>query len=224
VQDRLRTAPLFAAIDDDAAAALRASMIEVRLAKGDVLFTEGEPGEKLFLIESGKIKLGHTAPDGRESLIAVLGAGEMLGELSLFDPGPRTATAVAVTQTKVLAMGHEALLPWLVGRPDLAVSLLAALARRLRRTNEAMADLVFSDVPGRVAKALLDLGAKFGEDSAEGLLVHHELTQEELAQLVGASRETVNKALADFSQRGWIRIEQRSVILLDVERLERRAR
>jgi CRP-like cAMP-binding protein len=224
VQDRLRTAPLFAALDDDAAAALRASMIEVRLAKGDVLFTEGEPGEKLFLIESGKIKLGHTAPDGRESLIAVLGAGEMLGELSLFDPGPRTATAVAVTQTKVLAMGHEALLPWLVGRPDLAVSLLAALARRLRRTNEAMADLVFSDVPGRVAKALLDLGAKFGEDSAEGLLVHHELTQEELAQLVGASRETVNKALADFSQRGWIRIEQRSVILLDVERLERRAR
>jgi CRP-like cAMP-binding protein len=224
VQDRLRTAPLFSALDDDAAAALRASMIEVRLAKGDVLFTEGEPGEKLFLIESGKIKLGHTAPDGRESLIAVLGAGEMLGELSLFDPGPRTATAVAVTQTKVLAMGHEALLPWLVGRPDLAVSLLAALARRLRRTNEAMADLVFSDVPGRVAKALLDLGAKFGEDSAEGLLVHHELTQEELAQLVGASRETVNKALADFSQRGWIRIEQRSVTLLDVERLERRAR
>jgi CRP-like cAMP-binding protein len=224
VQDRLRTAPLFSALDDDAAAALRASMVEVRLAKGDVLFTEGEPGEKLFLIESGKIKLGHTAPDGRESLIAVLGAGEMLGELSLFDPGPRTATAVAVTQTKVLAMGHEALLPWLVGRPDLAVSLLAALARRLRRTNEAMADLVFSDVPGRVAKALLDLGSKFGEESAEGLLVHHELTQEELAQLVGASRETVNKALADFSQRGWIRIEQRSVILLDVERLERRAR
>jgi CRP-like cAMP-binding protein len=104
------------------------------------------------------------------------------------------------------------------------VSLLAALARRLRRTNEALADLVFSDVPGRVAKALLELGSKFGEDTPEGLLVHHELTQEELAQLVGASRETVNKALADFSQRGWIRIEQRSVTLLDVDRLDRRAR
>jgi CRP-like cAMP-binding protein len=224
VQDRLRNAPLFSALDDDAAAALRASMVELRLAKGDVLFTEGEPGEKLFLIESGKIKLGHTAPDGRESLIAVLGAGEMLGELSLFDPGPRTATAVAVTNTKVLSMGHEALLPWLVGRPDLAVALLAALARRLRRTNEALADLVFSDVPGRVAKALLELDSKFGEDTPDGRLVNHELTQEELAQLVGASRETVNKALADFSQRGWIRIEQRSVTLLDVDRLEKRAR
>lgn len=224
VQDRLRTAPLFAALDDDAASALRSSMVDQRLAKGDVLFSEGEPGEKLYILESGKIKLSHTSGDGRESIIAVLGAGEMLGELSLFDPGPRTATAIAVTNTKVLSMSHEALLPWLVGRPDLAVALLAALARRLRRTNEALADLVFSDVPGRVAKALLELGSKFGEESPDGLLVHHELTQEELAQLVGASRETVNKALADFSQRGWLRIEQRSVTLLDVDRLDRRAR
>ena len=224
MQDRLRTAPLFAALDDDAANALRSSMVDQRLTKGDILFSEGEPGEKLYLIESGKIKLSHTASDGRESIIAVLGAGEMLGELSLFDPGPRTATAIAVTNTKVVSLSHEALLPWLVGRPDLAVSLLAALARRLRRTNEALADLVFSDVPGRVAKALLELGSKFGEDSPDGLVVHHELTQEELAQLVGASRETVNKALADFSQRGWVRIEQRSVTLLDVDRLDRRAR
>lgn len=224
MQDHLRSAALFSALDDDAAAALRMSMVELKLARGDVLFSEGQPGDKLYVIESGKIKLGHAASDGRESIIAVLGAGEMLGELSLFDPGPRTATAVAVTPTKVLSLGHDALLPWLVGRPDLAVALLAALARRLRRTNEALADLVFSDVPGRVAKALLDLGSKFGEPTTEGLLVRHELTQEELAQLVGASRETVNKALADFSQRGWVRIEQRSVTLLDVERLTRRAR
>ncbi len=224
MQDHVRSAALFSALDDEAAAALRSSMTERRLARGEVLFREREPGEELFVIESGKVKLGHTAPDGRESLIAVLGVGEMLGELSLFDPGPRTATAVAVTPSRVLAMGHEALLPWLRGRPELAAALLAALARRLRRTNEALADLVFSDVPGRVAKALLDLGEKFGETSPSGLLVKHELTQEELAQLVGASRETVNKALADFAQRGWIRIEQRSVMLLDVDRLERRAR
>jgi CRP-like cAMP-binding protein len=224
VQEHLRAAPLFTALDDDSATAMRSSMIEQRLDKGDVLFSEGEVGDKLFLIESGKIKLGHTAADGRESLIAVLGSGEMLGELSLFDPGPRTATAVAVTRTKVLWMSHDALLPWLVGRPDVAVALLGALARRLRRTNVAMADLVFSDVPGRVAKALLDLGAKFGEETPEGLLVSHDLTQEELAQLVGASRETVNKALADFTQRGWIRMEQRQVTLRDIERLAQRSR
>ena len=104
------------------------------------------------------------------------------------------------------------------------VQLLQALAQRLSKTNESLADLVFSDVPGRVAKALLDLSDRFGRPAADGLLVAHDLTQEELAQLVGASRETVNKALADFATRGWIRLEARAVLLLDVERLQRRAR
>ena len=104
------------------------------------------------------------------------------------------------------------------------MQLLRALAQRLRRTNEAMADLVFSDVPGRVAKALLDLAERFGDESSEGLLVRHDLTQEELAQLVGASRETVNKALSEFANRGWLRLEGRSVLLIDRERLARRAR
>lgn len=87
-----------------------------------------------------------------------------------------------------------------------------------------VADLVFSDVPGRVAKALLDLASRFGRTADDGVHVHHDLTQEELAQLVGASRETVNKALADFASRGWVRLEPRSVVLLDVDRLQRRAR
>ena len=87
-----------------------------------------------------------------------------------------------------------------------------------------MADLVFTDVPGRVAKNLLDLADRFGSKEADGLHVHHDLTQEELAQLVGASRETVNKALADFASRGWLRLEPRSVVIMDIERLSRRAR
>ena len=120
--------------------------------------------------------------------------------------------------------GHAALRPWLTGRPEVAEALLQALAQRLRRTNEALSDLVFSDVPGRVAKALLDLGERFGQSMPDGLHVTHDMTQEELAQLVGASRETVNKALADFASRGWLRLESRSVVLLDVERLQRRAR
>ncbi|HCQ18718.1 MAG TPA: Crp/Fnr family transcriptional regulator, partial [Dermacoccus sp.] len=95
---------------------------------------------------------------------------------------------------------------------------------RLRRTNEALGDLVFTDVPGRVAKALLDLASRFGRQVDGGVLVAHDLTQEELAQLVGASRETVNKALADFAGRGWLKLEARAVTLLDVERLQRRAR
>ena len=109
-------------------------------------------------------------------------------------------------------------------RPGVARGLLAQLGSRLRKANDVVADLVFSDVPGRVAKALLDLASRFGRTADDGVHVHHDLTQEELAQLVGASRETVNKALADFASRGWLRLEPRSVVILDVERLHRRAR
>jgi CRP-like cAMP-binding protein len=124
----------------------------------------------------------------------------------------------------LLSLSQRDLRPWLTGRPEVAEALLQALAQRLRRANEAMADLVFSDVPGRVAKALLDLADKFGQPQPDGsTLVAHDLTQEELAQLVGASRETVNKSLADFASRGWIRLEARSVILIDAERVARRA-
>jgi CRP-like cAMP-binding protein len=224
VDDVLMSAPLFAALDAEAAVALKSSMEERRLLKGDVLFAEGDPGDRLYVVTDGKIKLGHASGDGRETLLAVMGEGEMFGELSLFDPGPRTATATALTDATVMGLGHAALRPWLTGRPEVAEALLQALAQRLRRTNEAMSDLTFSDVPGRVAKALIDLGERFGESMPDGLHVTHDMTQEELAQLVGASRETVNKALADFAQRGWIRLESRQVLILDVERLGRRAR
>lgn len=224
MDDALMQAPLFSALDAEAATALRASMVELRVARGTAIFSEGEPGDRMYVILDGKVKLGQTSTDGRESLLAVLGPGEVFGELSLFDPGPRTATATAVTDVVVIGLGHDNLRPWLAGRPEVAESLLQALAQRLRRTNETLADLVFSDVPGRVAKLLLELADKFGQPGPDSVLVHHDLTQEELAQLVGASRETVNKALADFAQRGWIVVDQREVVLVDMERLARRAR
>jgi len=219
----LGASPLFAALDDEARDTLRQTMDEVRLPRGATLFGEGDPGDRLYVVTQGKIKLGRTAADGRENLLAVMGPGEMFGELSLFDPGPRTATATAITDATLSGLGHDDLQPLLTQRPEVAGRLLAALARRLRRTNEAMADLVFSDVPGRVAKALLDLSTRFGVPVDDGLRVTHDLTQEELAQLVGASRETVNKALADFAARGFLRLEGRAVVILDVDRLTRRA-
>lgn len=218
------SAPLFAGIEPDEARSLLGSMNPVRLPKGEVLFREGALGDQLFIITSGKIKLGRTSQDGRENLLAVLGPGEMLGELSLFDPGPRTATATAVSDAQLLELPHQRLAEWITSHPAVATPLLGALAARLRRTDEALADLVFSDVPGRVAKALLDLAERFGQPVPDGVRVTHELTQEELAQLVGASRETVNKALADFTTRRWIRRDGRTLILVEIERLQRRSR
>ncbi len=220
----VRRSPLFASLDDEATGTLLGQMTRLRMERGDELFHEGDIGDKLYVIAEGKIKLGRTSPDGRENLLAILGPGEMFGELSLFDPGPRTATATAVAETQLLALTNEQLRAYLQDRPVVAATLLAALARRLRRTNESLADLVFTDVPGRVAKALLDLASRFGRPVENGVIVAHDLTQEELAQLVGASRETVNKALADFATRGWLKLEARAVLLLDVERLRRRSR
>jgi CRP/FNR family cyclic AMP-dependent transcriptional regulator len=222
--DVLRQAPLFNALDDEAAAALGSSLGTIRLRRGEVLFHEGDTGDKLYIVAEGKVKLGRTSSDGRENLLAILGPGQMFGELSLFDPGPRSATVTAVTDVAFYSLSHDDLLRWLDGRPDVANGLLSQLAGRLRRANDVVSDLVFSDVPGRVAKALLDLADRFGRTAEDGIHVHHDLTQEELAQLVGASRETVNKALADFASRGWLRLEPRSVVLMDPERLARRAR
>jgi CRP/FNR family transcriptional regulator len=224
VEGALALAPLFAALDSESADSLEKVLTSRTVSRGHIVFKEGDPGDRLFIVLEGKVKIYRAAADGRENLIAVLGAGEMFGELSLFDPGPRTASVSAVTDATLASLDHDDLRPLLLDRPGLGVELLRALAQRLRRTNDAMADLVFTDVPGRVAKALLDLAAKFGVAEADGKRVRHDLTQEELAQLVGASRETVNKALSEFAHRGWLRIEGRSVLLLDEERLVRRAR
>jgi len=223
-EEVVRRAPLFTALDEAAAISLRASMDSVKIAKGSILFKEGDDGEHLYVIIDGKLKLGTSSGDGRENLLSILGPGEMFGELSLFDPGPRTSTATAVTDAKLLSLSHEKVIPWLKQNPEVSLQLLTRLSQRLRRTNEAVGDLVFSDVPGRVAKALIDLGDRFGKTSPEGLLVNHDLTQEELAQLVGASRETVNKALADFAGRSWLKLDGRSVLITDVERLSKRSR
>nr|WP_272902096.1 Crp/Fnr family transcriptional regulator [Brevibacterium daeguense] len=210
-------------MDNEATSALVKFMKPRSLRRGTVLFTEGDPGDELYIVSSGKLKIGRESPDGRENLLSVIGPGEIIGELTLFDPGARSTTVTAVSQTELLSLKHEDLMSWLRERPQAAMNLLKALAQRLRRTNDIVGDLVFSDVPGRVAKAILDLSTRFGKPAPDGMLVAHDLTQEELAQLVGASRETVNKALADFAARGWIRLEARAVVILDIERLRNRA-
>ena len=215
---------LFQGLSEEAAEPVASALETVSLPRGRVVFNEGESGDSLYVVLSGKIKLSRRAPDGRENVLAVMGPSDQFGELSVFDPGPRTATATAVTDVKLARMPQTVLRPWIEAHPEVGKRLLHVLARRLRRTNDSVADLIFTDVPGRVAKALLQMADRFGSRDSDGLRVRHDLTQEELAQLVGASRETVNKALADFASRGWLRLEPRSVVIMEVDRLKRRAR
>ncbi|WP_297850398.1 CRP-like cAMP-activated global transcriptional regulator GlxR [uncultured Corynebacterium sp.] len=224
VQETLSRAGIFQGVDPDAVINLISQMQTESFPRGTTIFDEGEPGDTLYIIVEGKVKLARHAPDGRENLLSVMGPSDMFGELSIFDPGPRTSSAVCVTEVKAATMDSEMLRTWINDHPEISQQLLRVLARRLRRTNASLADLIFTDVPGRVAKTLLQLANRFGTQEGTGLRVNHDLTQEEIAQLVGASRETVNKALATFAQRGWIRLEGKSVVIVNTEHLARRAR
>ncbi|HZS21475.1 MAG TPA: Crp/Fnr family transcriptional regulator [Pseudonocardiaceae bacterium] len=224
MNDALARAGIFQGVDPSAVQDLRTALEPVSFPRAHVIFAEGELGDRLYIIVSGKVKIGRKSPDGRENLLAVFGPSDMFGELSIFDPGPRTSTATTVTEVQAVTMDRTALREWIAKRPEIAEQLLRVIARRLRRTNNMLADLIFTDVPGRVAKALLQLAHDFGTQEGGMLRVTHDLTQEEIAQLVGASRETVNKALADFAQRGWLRLEGKSVLILEPQRLVRRAR
>lgn len=220
----LARAALFQGVEPNAVSALIKRLHRVDLPRGHMVFAEGEPGEQLYVIISGKVKIGRCWAAGRENLLTIAGPSDIFGELSILNPGPRTTSATTVTEVSAVSMDRGALRAWIADRPEIAEQLLRVLARRLRRTNNNLADLIFTDVPGRVAKQLLQLAQRFGTQEGGAMRVTHDLTQEEIAQLVGASRETVNKALADFAHRGWIRLEGKSVLISDSERLARRAR
>jgi CRP/FNR family transcriptional regulator, cyclic AMP receptor protein len=204
--------------------AIRPLAVVVTLRRGERLYDEGDIDDQLYIVIEGKVKLTRTSSDGREVLVRVQGPGDMFGELAMFDPTYRTSNASAVTDARLAAIDHDDLREVLLDRPAIALLLLRELAQRLRIITDANTNLIFTDVPGRVAKALLELSDKFGTEQDDGTLVTHDLTQEELAQLVGASRETVNKALADFAARGWLQLSAKSVLLIDADRLRRRAR
>ncbi|OOK65265.1 putative transcriptional regulator [Mycobacterium kansasii] len=199
-------------------------LVPVTFPPRRTVFREGEPGDDLYIVLEGKVKIRHRTADGRESLIAVLGPTDMFGELALFDPGPRTSTVTTLTEVTAVRMDRCALRAWIGSHPDITLQLLRVLARRLRRTNDTLCDLIFTDVPGRVAKQLLDLARRFGTSTETTLSVDLGVNQKELAQLAGSTRETVNKALSDFTQRGWIYQQGKTLFILAPDKLAYRAR
>lgn len=220
----LASAAIFRGVDPGAVRALTRGLRATAVSSGHIFFEEGQQGDRMYIVISGKVKIGRASPDRREYFVTVRGPSESFGELSVFDPGPRTSTATAISDVSVAAIEGTTLREWVADRPEVADRLLRVLARRLRRTDDLLSDLIFTDVPGRLAKQLLSLAQQFGVQEDGAMRVTHGLTQEELGQLVGSSRETVNKALNDFSQRGWIRLEGKSVVIAESDSLSRRAR
>lgn len=210
-------------IAEDEVRALLPAFTRRELPAGRVLFTEGHRDDgAVYVVLEGRLALSRGG-DSAGAILAVLGPGDLCGEVTALDPGPRASTGRALTPTVVARLGRDELVAWASTRPAVAEQMFRVLARRLRRTNDAVVDLVFVDVPGRVARHLLELERRFGEPRGSVVLVSHGLTQERLAALVGATRETVNKALRNFESRGWIELRSRGFILRDRVALARRA-
>lgn len=208
---------LLAKLPEEMRVSLAEKGTEHTLDKGDLLFQQGDPSDTLFVVLDGQVAVATRSNDGRESLVAVLEPGGLFGDMGMFDGEPRSADARALDDSRVLGIPYTDVRAALEARPELLWVVARVLAQRLRATDEALADAVFLDVPARTAKRLLELA---GDSDA----VDIPMTQEDLAGLVGASRERVNKALSLFLRVGWL--EQRgrgSYRILDRAALEQRA-
>ncbi|MDT5358839.1 MAG: family transcriptional regulator, cyclic receptor protein [Mycobacterium sp.] len=219
----LARAGIFQGVSPTAVSAVTKHLRRTEFPSGRTIFTQGDPSDDLYIIIAGRVKIGRRTVDGGLNLLTIMGPSDMFGELSIFDPGPRTMSAIAISDVRVVTMDRDALRRWIADRPEIAVRLLRVLARRLRRTNNDLADLIFTDVAGRVAKRLLQLAQRFGVQEDGAMRVAHGLTLDEIAQLVGAAPETVDKVLCDFTTRGWIRVHGNSVVITDSESLAGRA-
>lgn len=213
----------FAGLDPGVVVALSRQLRQVDVRRGDVVYSQDEPADGLHVILTGKVKICCHSVDGREQLLAIRGPGDILGAVSVLDPGPRTATAIAVTDVCTAMVDSDTLQVWMAERPQIAQHLLRFMAARLRRANTHLLDIVFDDVPGRVAKELLHLAQRFGVQRADCWQVTHDLTQTDIAQLVGATRESVNKALCDFVARGWITTDGKTTLIHHPQLLAKRA-
>lgn len=191
---------------------------------GHQIYLEGEPGERIYVIISGIVKITCTVAYGRQVVRALLGPGDVLDKLTIFDAGPHSETATCHSLVRTAWLNTSSLHRLIKQRPQLAQKWLQALARELRNRNEDLVSLRSTDVPGRVARQLILLGQRFGEQADGGLHVTHSLTRQEFAQLVGAARGSVSKALANFVERGWIVTVPGGYEIVDLEQLRLRAR
>jgi CRP-like cAMP-binding protein len=214
---------IFGQLGDDTLRPLAAACNLRSFRKGQFVFQQGDPGDALYVVAEGRVKIVTSSPEGDEMLLATLRPPDMFGELAIIDGAPRSASAETVEPTRLLVMGRRTFFDLVGEHPRLVRAVLEGLASMLRRNLERASDLVFLDLPGRVAKALLDAQVARGEPSPEGTRLDLELTQGEFATLVGGSRATVNQILRSFQAKGYLSLEGRLILVKRPDLLRRRA-
>ena len=208
--DFLATVPLFSGLDRSELEKFAEVTREKSYPKGSVILFEDDPGDSLFVVREGRVKVVLIGEDGREVILGVLGVGEYFGELSLIDDRPRSAHVIAMEDSNLLVLRREDFRKRVESSPSVAWGLLTELSRRLRRADDKIGGLVLLDVPGRIARLLLDLAEESGTNAIEKTLTH-----QTIAQMIGASRETVSRAMKDFQDAGWIAVEHRRITLTE---------
>ena len=213
VSSVLAKVPFFASVAEAELELLARSFQRRSVRAGKAVFRQDDPGSSLFVIHAGVVKIQRTSSAGKEVILAILGPGDFFGELALLDGEPRSADAMVKEDCAMLVLERDDFLAFLDKQPGVATKLLAALSRRLRRTDQLVQDAAFLDVPARLARALLQLSES--PESATGL------TQSELAAMVGASRESVNRWLQFYRRRGLIDSATGSIRVLQPDELRR---
>jgi CRP/FNR family cyclic AMP-dependent transcriptional regulator len=209
----LKAVPFFTQLNDRELDVVRAVATEKTYAKNAVVLTEGEMGDSLYMIQSGKVKVFIGDEDGREITLKMLGAGDFFGEMSMIDKQPRSASVTTVESSTFLVLTHAAFEKCVEQSPRIANMVMLILAQRVREADRKIGTLALMDVYGRVASTLLELSVY----SNGKLMVGEKLSQQDLANMVGASREMVNRILKDLSDRGFISIESKSITIINRE-------
>jgi CRP/FNR family cyclic AMP-dependent transcriptional regulator len=216
--DFLATVPLFKSLGAIEVANFAQLAREKSYPKGSVILFEDDPGDSLFVVRDGRVKVVLVAEDGREVILGILGVGEHFGELALIDDQPRSAHVVAMEDSTLLVLRREDFRRRVEQNPAVAWALLIELSRRLRRADEKIGSLVLLDVPGRIARVILDAAEEGGSEE-----IAKPLTHQTIAHVIGASRETVSRAMREFVEAGWIATERRRIKVTDRAALEKRS-
>lgn len=214
--------PLFASLQPAHLAELAGKLMTRNYRQGETIFYKDDPGLLLYIIKAGQVKITTSSPEGEEVILAIFTDGDFFGELSLLDESPRSASAVAMVPTQAITLHRHDFLHFIGKHPELVSDMLAALSRRLRGTDLLVEDAAFLDLPARLAKRLLQLSERYGIKTDEGVEIDLRLTQQDLADLVGATRVAVNRQLRLYQDRGAIRIGRQRITILRPEELRKR--
>ena len=218
----LKQVPLFAGLADEDIRGLMALAKRRTFRSGEVIFHREDPGQVLYVIKEGKVKISLISPDGQEISLVVFGKGECFGEFAILDGLPRSADVVALEKVECYTLQRSDFHNAIMKNPKIAIQIIEVLTRRLRSTDQMVEDLIFLDVYGRVAKKLLELADTHGTKVDDGTRIDVRLTQQEIASMVGASRESVNKVMGYFTDKNFISTDKYKITLHRISDLERR--